>query len=81
MVLLEFTNCYDSGYVACKTKIFIHFFIPLSVWKGKEYFNAYSTQYTTMQGPHMDTLGHVHCSNTQRKHLKDSYGPGYTDSN
>lgn len=40
-----------------------------------------STQYITMQQPHMDTLRHVHCSNTRRRHLLDSsLGLGYTGS-
>lgn len=46
LVFVVYTECLQMLSpcgVACKTKNMIHFFIPISVWKDKEYFNAYST--------------------------------------
>ncbi len=61
--------------IACKNAM--SFFSPYVKLKNM----SMSTRYTTMQQPHMNTLGHVHCSNTQRRHLKDSiYRLGNTGS-
>ena len=58
--------------MACKT--WMSFFFSLSILRWRIFQWAHNT---TMQQPHMDTLGHVHCSNTQRRHLKDSsWRPG-----
>lgn len=83
-------NGLRSPRVACRNLHTFFFFIVLFVClfvlnlSGMQRWRMLSmgTQYTTMQRPHVDTLGHVHRFKIhKRRHLKySSYRPGYTGS-